>query len=358
MILRDPTAVANPFYLIAPRALLYPVLVIATLAAIVASQALISGAFSLAQQSVQLGYSPRLTIVHTSKKEYGQIYVPEINKALMIGTLLVVVGFRSSGALGAAYGIAVTGTMAITTLLFAVVARGQWRWPLWKALGLAAIFLGFDLAFLGANVLKIANGGWVPLAIALSVFTLMTTWKTGREILVAITRRTTLPLELLLEDIGRKPPIRVPGTAVFMTSNTSGAPVVLMHHLKHNKALHERVVLLSIAAADTPDVSDAERVTVTAYPHGFYRVTADFGFMEQPNVPQVLRLCERQGLSVPLRAASFYLGRERIIPTGREKLSRWRKQLFIVMSRNAQSATEYFQIPPNRVVELGAQIEF
>jgi len=357
LLLRDPSAVSNPFYLLAPRVLLYPLLIVATMAAIVASQALISGAFSLAQQSVQLGFSPRLTIIHTSEREYGQIFVPEINKALMVGTLLIVIGFQSSSALGAAYGIAVTGTMAITTILFTVVARGQWGWPLWKALGLAAIFLTFDIAFLSANVLKIGNGGWVPLAIALGVFTLMTTWKSGRGILNSITRRASLPLDLLLEDIGRKAPTRVPGTAVFMTSDNTGAPVVLMHHLKHNKALHERVILLSVNTAKTPDVSDDSRVTVTPLEHGFYRVTATFGFMEQPSVPEVLRLCERHGLNVRLGSTSFYLGSERLIPTGREKLARWRKKLFIVMSRNAQSATEYFQIPPNRVVELGAQIE-
>ncbi len=357
LLLRDPSAVSNPFYLLAPRVLLYPLLVVATMAAIVASQALISGAFSLAQQSVQLGFSPRLTIIHTSEREYGQIFVPEINKALMVGTLLIVIGFQSSSALGAAYGIAVTGTMAITTILFTVVAHGQWRWPLWKALGLAAIFLTFDIAFLSANVLKIGNGGWVPLAIALGVFTLMTTWKSGRGILNGITRRASLPLDLLLEDIGRKAPTRVPGTAVFMTSDNTGAPVVLMHHLKHNKALHERVILLSVNTAKTPDVSDDSRVTVTPLDHGFYRVTATFGFMEQPSVPEVLRLCEAHGLNVRLGTTSFYLGSERLIPTGREKLARWRKKLFIVMSRNAQSATEYFQIPPNRVVELGAQIE-
>jgi len=357
LLLRDPSAVSNPFYLLAPRVLLYPLLIVATMAAIVASQALISGAFSLAQQSVQLGFSPRLTIIHTSEREYGQIFVPEINKALMVGTLLIVIGFQSSSALGAAYGIAVTGTMAITTILFTVVARGQWGWPLWKALGLAAIFLTFDIAFLSANVLKIGNGGWVPLAIALGVFTLMTTWKSGRGILNGITRRASLPLDLLLEDIGRKAPTRVPGTAVFMTSDNTGAPVVLMHHLKHNKALHERVILLSVNTAKTPDVSDDSRVTVTPRDHGFYRVTATFGFMEQPSVPEVLRLCEAHGLNVRLGTTSFYLGSERLIPTGREKLARWRKKLFIVMSRNAQSATEYFQIPPNRVVELGAQIE-
>ena len=358
LLLRDPAAVANPFYLLAPRWFLYPLLVIATLAAIVASQALISGVFSLAQQAVQLGFSPRLTIVHTSEQEYGQIYIPEINKALMIGTLLIVVGFKSSSALGAAYGIAVTGTMAITTILFAVVARTRWNWPMSRVLLLTGFFLVVDIAFLGANVLKIARGGWVPLAIGLGVATLMTTWKRGREALVALLRGAGLPLDLLLQELGRRPPHRVSGTAVFLTSTNDGAPVVLMHHLKHNKSLHEQVVLLSIAVADEPDVPDAERVQVEPLPHGFFRVTATYGFMESPNVPHVLQLCAGQGLRTTPPETSYYLGRERLLPSGRSPMMRWRKKLFIVMSRNARSAAEFFGLPPNRVVELGAQIEF
>src|SRR5687767_9694572 len=237
LLLREPAAVVNPFYLLAPRWFLYPLLLISTLAAIVASQALISGVFSLARQAVQLGFSPRLTIIHTSEQESGQIYVPQINKALMIGTLLIVVGFRSSGALGAAYGIAVTGTMAITTLLFAVVARLRWQWPMWKVVSLAGFFFVFDLAFLGANALKIQRGGWVPLVLAIGVLTLMTTWKTGRDIVSAIMRGAGLPLELFLADIGRHPPHRVRGSSVFLTSDTKNAPVVLLHHLKHNQVL-------------------------------------------------------------------------------------------------------------------------
>jgi KUP system potassium uptake protein len=358
LILRDPTAVSNPFYLLAPRELLYPVLVIATMAAIVASQALISGAYSLAQQSVQLGYSPRLTIIHTSEKEHGQIYVPEVNKALMVGTLLIVIGFKTSGALGAAYGIAVTGTMGITTILYAVVAYRQWNWSLVRVLALTAVFLSFDLAFFGANALKIGNGGWVPLALAISVFTLMMTWKKGRDLLTEIMKKASLPLELLLEDIRKRRPARVPGTAVFLTSDQTGAPVVLMHHLKHNKALHERVILLSVIAAETPGVDDSERIAVADLGQGFIRVTATYGFMEQPTIPEILRLSQAHGLSTRMSETSFYLGRERLLPTGKGKLARWRKKLFVVMSQNAQSATEYFQIPPNRAVELGAQIEF
>src|SRR4029450_14006082 len=272
LLLRMPQAVENPFYFLGPRWFLYPFLVVATLAAIVASQALISGAFSLAQQSIQLGYSPRLTIVHTSQREHGQIYVPEVNKALMVGTLLIVLGFRSSDALGAAYGIAVTGTMAITTMLFAVVARTRWGWPLWQVVLLAGCFFTFDFAFLGANALKIEQGGWVPLAIALSILTLMTTWKRGRAILADIMRRSSMPLDLLLTDIGRKKIHRVPGTAVFLPSDPEGAPVVLLHHLKHNKVLHSQVVLMSVVSADVPDLEDDERVNVTALDHGVVRV--------------------------------------------------------------------------------------
>ena len=358
LLIRVPEAVANPFYLLAPRWFLYPLLVIATLAAIVASQALISGAFSLAQQSIQLGYSPRLTIIHTSEREHGQIYVPEVNKALMVGTLLIVLGFRSSGALGAAYGIAVTGTMAITTVLFAVVARTRWQWPLWRVIALSAFFLAFDLAFLGANALKIERGGWVPLAIGAVLLTLMMTWKRGREILADIMRRSSMPLELLLADIGRRRLHRVPGTAVFLTSTAEGAPVVLLHHLKHNKVLHEQVVLMSILSADVPEVDDDERIEVTALEHGFFRVIATYGFMETPNVPHVLAMSHRHGLHVRPGDTSYFLGRERLLSTGPSRMPRWRKKLFSFMSRNARSATEFFGIPPNRVVELGAQIEF
>ena len=358
LILRDPLAIENPFYLLAPRWFLYPLLLIATLAAIVASQALISGAFSLAQQSVQLGYSPRLTIVHTSEREYGQIYVPEVNTALMVGTLAIVVGFGSSSALGAAYGIAVTGTMSVTTILFAVVARTRWHWSRRKVFALAAFFLAFDLAFLGANALKIQHGGWVPLAIALGILTLMTTWKSGRALLGEVMRRGSIPLETLLEDLKRRPPMRVKGTAIFLTADQAGAPMVLMHHLKHNKALHERVILLSIVSAQVPAIDDANRVAVTPLELGFLRVKAAFGFMETPSVPRVLELCASQhGLAFAPMQTSYVLNRERLLPTGKGAMARWRKILFVFMARNAQPATQFFSLPPNRVVELGAQVE-
>ncbi len=358
LLLRDQGAAANPFYLLAPRWFLFPLILIANAAAVVASQALISGAFSLTQQAVQLGYVPRVTIVHTSQSEAGQIYVPEVNAALMAGCLLLVVTFRSAGALAAAYGIAVTGTMVITTLLFAVVARGRWRWPLWRVVALTAAFLTVDLGFFGANVAKIVHGGWVPIAIATALFVVMTTWKRGRETLGDLLGRGSLPLELLLADVARKKPHRVRGTAVFMTSDSGGAPVVLLHHLKHNQVLHEEVILLSVRSAEVPDVDPAEQVRVEPMGEGFYRVVATFGFMETPNVPAVLARARASGVRAAPATTSYYLGRERLLPTGPSRMARWRKWIFVLMSRNAQSATEFFGLPSNRVVELGAQIEF
>ena len=358
LLLRVPEAVENPFYLLAPKWFAIPLLVLATLAAIVASQALISGAFSLARQSVQLGYCPRLRIVYTSQDEYGQIYVPQVNLALMIGTLCIVIGFGSSEALGAAYGIAVTGTMVITTILFAVVMRTRWHWPLWRVLGLAGFFLVFDLAFLGANALKVLDGGWVPLVLAVTLFSIMMTWKRGRELLSALMRQASLPLELFLDDLGCGKVPRVPGTAVFLTSQTLGTPVVLLHHLKHNRSLHDTVVLLSIVSAEVPEVQDSSRVTVTVLGHGVFRVTAVYGFMESPNVPHVLALTESHGIHAGRFDTTYYLGHERLIPNGKVRLAQWRKQLFAIMSRNARPASDYFGLPPNRVVELGAQIEF
>ena len=358
LVLRDPAAAANPFYLLAPKALLFPLIVLATMAAIIASQAMVSGAFSLTQQSVQLGYSPRMQIVHTSARQAGQIYVPEVNMALMVGCLLLVVAFRTSTALGAAYGIAVTGTFVITTILFAVVARQRWGWSPLSVAALTGFFLVIDLAFFAANINKIQHGGWVPLALAVVLFTLMATWKRGRAILGEMLQRGSLPLSLFLEDVERRKPPRVPGTAVFMTSSNDGAPVVLLHHLKHNKMLHEQVLLMSIKSEEVPEVDDAERVTVEPLGHGFWRVTAHYGFMESPDVEEILEGAEAGGVHAKPRETSFYLGRERLIPTGRSPMLQWRKKLFGVMSRNARSATEFFGIPPNRVIELGAQIEF
>jgi KUP system potassium uptake protein len=357
LVLREPAAAANPFYLLAPRILLYPMVALATAAAVIASQALISGAFSITQQCIQLGYAPRMSIIHTSETEHGQIYIPEVNRALMVGCLTVVIGFRSTSALGAAYGIAVTGSMAISTILFSTLARTRWHWSWPRVLGLAALFLIVDLSFLGSNALKIVHGGWVPLAIAISVFTLMTTWNSGRRIVQSLLARGSLPIDLFLADVAKRKPFRAPGTAVFMTSNPEGAPLVLLHHLRHNKTLLENVILLSILATNVPHVPDDERITVTDLGEGFWRVVAKYGFMEKANVPQVLARCRSMGVVADRRDTTYFLGRERLLPTGRARLARWRKKLYIFMSRNSRSATEYFAIPPNRVVELGAQLE-
>jgi KUP system potassium uptake protein len=376
ILLREPSAVANPFFLLAPRVLLYPLVVIATLAAIVASQALISGAFSLMQQSVQLGYSPRVTIVHTSSREAGQIYIPEVNDVLRVGTIVLVLSFRSVANLSAAYGIAVTGTMVITSLLFFAVARTRWKWSLLKAGALTLGFLIVDVALMTANLVKIEYGGWVPIAIAVAIFALMSSWKRGRIMLNRVLHSGALPLDLFLDDVARRKPTRVPGTAVFMTSSPKGVPVVLLHHLKHNKVLHDQVVLMSIMTLEVPEVDASERITLEKFEEGFWRLTARYGFMETPDVPDVLNRARALGLHAKPLDTTFYLGRERIIVLGKgEKrtgrsavpdadegpvlqMARWRKKLFVVMSRNARSATEFFNIPSNRVVELGAQIEF
>jgi KUP system potassium uptake protein len=358
LILDNPEAAVNPFYLLAPRPLLYPLIALATMAAIIASQAMISGAFSLTRQCVQLGYSPRVTIVHTSKQEHGQIYIPEVNNALLVGCLLVVLYFGTSTALGAAYGIAVTGTFLMTTCLLYVVARTWWGWSRLRAILLVGPFLIIDTAFFGANVLKIREGGWVPIALAFIIFVLMTTWNRGREIVQDLLRRGMLPIDLLLADLANRKTARVPGLAVFMTREPEGAPVVLLHHLKHNKVLHEQVVLLSILSEEVPEIPDDDRITIQRLTQGFYRITARYGFMETTNVPGILARAREAGIDSKPLETTYYLGREQLIPTGTTPLWSWRKKLFVFMSRNSRSATAFYGIPPNRVVELGAQIEF
>jgi KUP system potassium uptake protein len=373
-LLHDPAAARNPFYALVPEWGLYPMVVLATAAAVVASQALISGAFSLTRQEVQLGYCPRMNIIHASSTEIGQIYVPQLNNFLMVACLGLVVSFRSSARLAATYGVALSMTMTITTILFAVVARRRWKWGKWKVGALTAFFLVVDLAFVGANLLKVPDGGWFPLLVAVVVYAMMTTWQTGRARLNAITRENTVPMDTFLKDIGRRKPHRVRGTAVFLTSETSGAPPVLLHHLKHNQVLHEKVMLLSIMTEEIPQVDADDRVRCRELGEGFYQVTANYGFMETPDVPAVLRsLAEgiEPGRPVATRPGNttFYLGRETLIAStagdgppvvvpGMGRMARWRKRLFIIMTRNAQSATAFFGLPPNRVVELGAQIRF
>jgi KUP system potassium uptake protein len=374
LLLRDMNAAANPFYLLAPKWFLYPLVGIATLAAIVASQAMISGGYSLAHQCVQLGFSPRLTIKHTSYKQAGQIYIPEVNKGLAIGCILLVLVFQSSERLTAAYGIAVTGAFAITTILYSVLARNRFAWSVAMIAAFLGVFLVTDLALLGANASKIPTGGWVTLVIALLIFIIMTTWKTGRTMLNSILQAGSLPMDLFLEDVARRKPHRVQGTAVFMTSSAEGVPVVLLHHLKHNKVLHEQVVLMSIKTEDYPEVLSEERLTLEKLSHGFYRVRVRYGFMETPDVPEILYRLRQAGLRARQNETTFYLGHERILvadkgrgprtdtrtaPEGMEEdMARWRKKVFVFLQRNARSATEFFGIPPNRVVELGAQVEF
>lgn len=357
-MLLEKGRVAHTFFGLVDGWLRFPLVAIATFAAVIASQALISGSFSLARAAVQLGFFPRVTMVHTSGSAEGQIYVPEVNWALLAACVSLVIGFGSSSRLAAAYGIAVTGTMSITSVLFFNVIRTRWKWSLLSAVPLVALFLSVDLSFFSANVAKLFSGGWVPLAIGSIVFTVMTTWRRGRKLLGEAFVAQTLPLDAFMADVAATKPTRVPGTAVFMTSNPNGAPPVLLHHFKHNKLLHEQVILLSIQTEHQPTVPRKARVSsVNELGQGFYQVQATYGFMQTPNVLEVLAICEEHGLATKTSDTSFYLGRETLIVTNKKGMARWRKLLFVFMSRNARPANAFFQIPPNRVVELGTQIE-
>ena len=356
-LLLERPASKSPFYDMVPGLWLYPMVVLATIATVVASQALISGAFSLTRQAVQLGYAPRVTIVHTSSKTEGQIFIPEVNGLLMVACLALVIRFGASSGLADAYGIAVTGTMAITSILFYVVARDRWRWPLWKAGSLLALFLTFDLGFFAACAAKIASGGWFPLAVAVVVFSVMTIWKKGRAVLAARIASETLPVDLFIADIEMTKPHRVKGTAVFLTSTRRGMPNVLLHHFKHNKVLHEQVVLLSVVTDAVPEVGEANRIRYKSFGQGFWGITAHYGFMETPNVPELLSHCTLIGLRISPAETSYYLGRETLIPVRDNALPFWRKRIFRFLSRNSRSATDFFSIPANRVVEIGTQIE-
>jgi KUP system potassium uptake protein len=358
LLLSEPSAVSNPFYQLVSGWAVYPLVAIATFATVVASQALISGAFSLTQQAVQLGYSPRVQIVHTSGEAEGQIYIPEVNNLLMITCILLVLGFKTSSSMAAAYGIAVTGTMGVTSILFFAVARTQWGWGFARAFALTALFLVVDLGFFAANAVKIADGGWFPLVIGAGVLVMMTTWKRGRQILYDFIKSGTLPIDVFLKDVIKRNPVRVRGTAVFMTSNPEGAPPVLLHHFKHNKVLHEQVVLLSVATMHTPEIGKSERISVLReLGSGFYQVTASYGFMQTPNVQEVLEDCAHAGLKTSRDDTSFFLGRETLLVTNKRSMATWRKLLFVFLSKNARPANAFFRIPPNRVVELGTQIE-
>jgi len=356
LLLGSPELAFNPFYGLVPRALLYPLVFLATIATIIASQAMISGIFSLTQQAIQLGFCPRMQIVHTSSETQGQIYIPEINYMMMIACIGLVLVFRKSSGLAGAYGIAVTADMAFTSILYFFVVTRTWRWPLFKAAPLVALFLCFDLSFFSANLLKLFDGGWITLTIALVIVTAMATWKDGRAALARKMASSRLPEELFLEDVRQHDPPRVAGTAVFMSVSPSGVPVSLMHHFKHNKVLHAQVVLLSIRSADIPVVPDAEKLEMKDLGLGFYRIVANYGFMEKPDVPKIMRLASGLGLVTDPAETSYYLSRESLLTGGDSKMMRWRKELFAFMSRNARSATSYFDVPPDRVVELGVQV--
>ncbi|HEY6040467.1 MAG TPA: KUP/HAK/KT family potassium transporter, partial [Kofleriaceae bacterium] len=348
----------NPFYdLVSGTPFLIPMVILATCAAIIASQALISGAFSLTNQAVQLGYAPRVTVVHTSSKAEGQIYIPEVNYGLMVACVALVVAFKSSSSLAAAYGIAVTGTMGITSFLYFLVCRRNWHYSWTTALLLFIPFVLIDLSFFSANVVKIAAGGWFPLAVGAGVFVIMTTWWRGRRELSKSMELGTLPDDVFLQDVKENPLPRVQGTAVFMSSGTDGMPNVLLHHVKHNKVLHRQVVLLSIATQNFPFAIGNHSLSVKELGHGFYRVVANVGFMQQPNVPKILNRCEKKGLSVNMADTTYYLGRQTLLTSGRSKMARWRKVLFSFLARNSRPPTAFFNLPPNRVVELGLQIE-
>jgi KUP system potassium uptake protein len=357
LLLRDPSAAVNPFYHSAPEWALYPLIALATAAAIIASQAVISGAFSLTRQAVQLGYSPRLRIEHTSSREIGQIYMPAVNWALLVLTCAFVLEFQSSSNIAGAYGVALALLMVITTLMFMVMCREVWGWSWARILVGVGFFLAIDLMFLGANALKILHGGWVPLAIAVGVYLLMTTWKRGREILAKRMLEKTVPLKLLLGDLAAEPPTRVPGTAVFMYGNVDGTPPALVHNLAHNKVLHEKVVFVTIQTEDVPHVAAADRVVVKRLGKGFHSVSARYGFMDDPDIEDVLVACKLKQLDIPIAGTTFFIGRETLISTERPGMARWRERLFAFMSRNAVRATAFYQIPADQVFEVGAHVE-
>jgi len=356
LLLGHPELTANPFYGLVPRLILYPMVGLSTIATVIASQALISGVFSLTQQAIELGFCPHFLIVHTSRVIRGQIYMPAVNYTLMIACLGVVIGFRESSGLAGAYGIAVTGTMTITSILYLIVITRVWRWSLWMAVPLIAVFLVFDLSYFGANLLKVKDGGWFTL-LAASLFTIaMTTWRKGRSELIH-KFETRVPVKLFLDDVGRQKLPRVPGTAVFMSFTPEGTSHVLLQNLKHNKILHEKVVLLSILPTDVPTVAARERVKVEDLGQGFYQVVAYNGFMQRPNVPEIMNLASKLGLPIDEAETTYYLGRVSVFTTGDSRMMRWRKVLFAFMSRNAGTPAAYFGLPANRVVELGTQIQ-
>jgi len=357
LLLSTPKAIENPFYLLVPPMLLLPMVALAAMATVIASQAVISGAFSLTREAIQLGYAPRMQIVHTSREVRGQIYLPWINRMLLVLVVAAVIGFRSSGNLGAAYGIAVTGTMVITTALALIVARRIWGWSRWAVALMGVVFMTIDGSFFAANAIKIEHGGWFPLVLGIIIFTLLATWRRGRELVMREVRQGGLALEPFIASITAHPPLRVPGTAVFLTANLDSVPHALLHNLKHNKVLHERNVVLTVETVETPTAEADERVEVTSLGDSFYKVILRFGFAEDPDVPHTLASVGQCGLPFDMMDTTFFLSRESIVATDRPGMALWRDKLFVFLQRNAIPATAFFQIPGNRLIELGTQVE-
>ena len=358
LILDEPGAVQNPFFHSAPDALIYPLVALATVATIIASQAVISGAFSLTSQAIQLGYAPRIQIRYTSAAEKGQIYIPNINWLLLIAVVLLVLMFRSSSSLASAYGIAVTLTMMIDTLLAFVVVRALWRWSWGKSVLFLACFVVVDFAFFSANVIKVFDGGWFPLVLGGAIFTLLATWRRGRQLLYERLKLDSMPLDAFIKSLSYGGPHRVEGMSIFMTTNPDGVPRAMLHNLLHNKVLHEKVVLLNVRVEDIPYVPLEERVKVVSLQEGFFQVLVRYGFKDEPDIPAALDMCRPQGLDYVPMETSFFLGRETVVLRPRvARMPHWRQALFTFMFRNAEPATAYFKIPTNRVVELGTQVE-
>lgn len=357
MMLQNPLAAKNPFYFLAPDWALYPMVAISTIATVIASQALISGAFSITQQAIQLGYLPRVRIIHTSQEERGQIYIPQLNWLLFVGTVWLVFSFKTSGNLAAAYGIAVTSTMVITTVLAFVAMRKLWRWSIIFAVFITLFFITVDLAFWGANLLKILHGGWVPLAIGVVIYLIMTTWNWGRKKLLLKIEEETQPIENFIDEVMSVRVVSTPGTAIYMSSNPKGTPPALVKNLKHNRVLHKQIIVLSIIFKKVPHINEEDSITIVNPTDGFYRVMASYGFMDNANMQQIISLLNSKGIKINIEKTTFFLGRELLVVKDKNGFIRLRKKLFVLLSRNSQRVTEFFNIPNDRVFEVGSQIE-
>jgi KUP system potassium uptake protein len=357
MMLQNPLAAENPFYFLAPDWALYPMVAISTIATVIASQALISGAFSITQQALQLGYLPRVRIIHTSQDERGQIYIPQLNWLLFIGTIMLVLSFRNSSNLAAAYGIAVTSTMVITTILAFVAMTKLWKWSIPVAVIISLFFIVIDLAFWGANLLKVLHGGWVPLVIGMVIYSIMITWNWGRKLLLCKIEEETQPIENFIDEVMSVRLVSTPGTAIYMSSNPKGTPPALVKNMKHNRVLHKQIIVLSIIFKKVPHINIEDSIEIENPTEGFYRVIASYGFMDNANIQQIIEELNKKEISININKTTFFLGRELLIVKEKYGITRLRKKLFILLSRNSQRVTEYFNIPNDRVFEVGSQIE-